>query len=80
MRPLNELLFSGAASRLAAEAPAGRAGVSPRMMAFLAHVSAIGVLTMKGMVESIGDPLAYSDEELVAALSAIFSAAAEPEA
>jgi AcrR family transcriptional regulator len=80
VRPLNELAYAGAAEILRKEwkrAP-GRAGVDPRLMAFLANVAAIGVLTMKGMVESVDDPLRYSDEELVDALARIFEAAAAP--
>ncbi len=77
VRPLNTLAYAGTAERLAAQGP-NRAGVDPRLMAFLAQVSALGVLTMKGMVESVDDPLIYSDEELQDALAAIFAAAAEP--
>ena len=47
-------------------------------MAFLAYLSAIGLLTMKGMVEPMDDPLLYSDEQLVEGFSRIFEAAAEP--
>lgn len=34
-------------------------------MAFLAYLAAIGLLTMKGMVESVEDPLLYSDDQLI---------------
>jgi hypothetical protein len=47
-------------------------------MAFLASVAAIGLLTMKGMVESVGDPLLYSDEQLIEGLARVFEAAAAP--
>jgi AcrR family transcriptional regulator len=78
IRPLNDLLFAGAAERLSHDRVQGasRADVAPRMMAFLAYVAALGVLTMKGMVESVDDPLIYSDEELAEALARVFSAAA----
>jgi len=33
---------------------------------------------MKGMVESFGDPLLYSDEQLVEAFAKVFAAAAAP--
>jgi AcrR family transcriptional regulator len=80
VRPLNELCVGGAAKKLAAdrERRPGRAQVEPRMMAFLAYLSAIGLLTMKGMVESLDDPLAYSDEQLVEGFARIFAAAAAP--
>lgn len=80
IRPLNDLAYGGAAKILGAESKRrrGRARVDPRMMAFLANVAAIGLLTMKGMVESVGDPLLYSDEQLIEGLARIFEAAAAP--
>jgi hypothetical protein len=45
-------------------------------MAFLAFLSAIGVLTMKGMVEQVNDPLVFSDEQMIEGLGRIFDAAA----
>lgn len=80
IRPLNDLAYKGAATRLAEEwkGPRGRAGVDARMMVFLANVAAMGILTMKGLVETFGDPLLYSDDQLVDALSRIFEAAAAP--
>ena len=47
-------------------------------MAFLAYLAAIGLLTMKGMVESLDDPLLYSDEQLIEGFARIFEAAAAP--
>jgi AcrR family transcriptional regulator len=80
IRPLNDLGYKGAAQMLAAEWKhgRGRAGVEPRMMVFLANVAAMGILTMKGLVESFGDPLLYSDEQLIDGLARIFEAAARP--
>jgi AcrR family transcriptional regulator len=80
IRPLNELWLAGAASKLVenrATRP-GRAKVEPRLMAFLAWLAAIGLLTMKGMVESVDDPLLYSDDELIEGFARIFEAAASP--
>ncbi len=78
LRPLNDLVFAGAAARLSAarKGRKGRASLDPRLAAFLAHVSAIGLLTMKGMVEGVGDPLRYSDEELIDGFATVFAAAA----
>lgn len=78
IRPLNDLWLAGAAKKLAADrnASSRRRTVEPRLMAFLAYLSAIGVLTMKGMVESVGDPLIYSDDQLIDGLAKIFEAAA----
>jgi AcrR family transcriptional regulator len=77
-RPLNELAYAGAAKLLAEDAKRGRMRVriNPRLMAFLAGIAAIGMLTLKGMVESVRDPLLYSDDELVEGLAQIFEAAA----
>ena len=72
VRPLNDLLLAGAAQKLEA---AGALPAEPRLMAFLAFVSALGVLTMKGMVESMNDPLAYADDELADGLASVFAAA-----
>ena len=79
IRPLNNLWFAGAAERLDAERRKrpGRASVEPRLLAFLAWVAVVGLLTVKGMVEKHDDPLIYSDEQLVEALARVFAAAAE---
>lgn len=80
IRPINDLVYGGTAEKLTEEwkEKRGRADVDPRLMAFLANASAVGLLTYKGMVESVGDPLKYSDEELVEGLARIFEAAAAP--
>lgn len=80
LRPLNDLAYAGAAKKLADDwkRERGRAHVDPRLMTFLANVATLGVLTMKGMVEQVGDPLRYTDEELMEGLSRIFEAAARP--
>lgn len=80
VRPLNELAYAGATKLLARDwkRARGRARVEPRLLAFLANLSAIGLLTMKGMVESTDDPLRYSDEEMIEALARVFEAAARP--
>jgi AcrR family transcriptional regulator len=82
IRPLNDLWFAGAAAKLAADRrrrrrpQPERAPVEPRLMAFLAYLSAIGLLTVKGMVENVGDPLLYSDDQLVDGFARVFAAAA----
>jgi AcrR family transcriptional regulator len=80
IRPLNELWFAGAAKRLGEEwkKRPGRARVEPRLLAFLAWLGSIGLLTMKGMVDSQNDPLIYSDEELIEGFARVFAAAAAP--
>jgi len=81
IRPLNDLWYAAAAKKLADMGDnggkrAGRANVEPRLLAFLAHVAAIGVLTVKGMVESVDDPLIYSDKQLIDGMVRVFEAAA----
>jgi AcrR family transcriptional regulator len=80
IRPLNELAYAGATKLITEQwrRARGRARVEPRLMAFLAQAAAIGVLTMKGMVESVDDPLRYTDEQLIEGLARIFEAAAAP--
>jgi len=80
LRPLNELAYAGATKLLAEQwkQRRGSARIDPRLMSFLAGVSAIGLLTMKGLVESFGDPLRYSDDQMVEGLARIFEAAAAP--
>jgi AcrR family transcriptional regulator len=80
IRPLNDLAYAGAARRVSESlhGKKSRAGVEPRLLVFLANLASLGVLTMKGLVESVDDPLLYSDEQLIVALSRVFAAAAEP--
>lgn len=77
LRPLNDLILAGTTARLRGERKAekGRAGVEPRLLAFLALLASIGVLTMKGLVERLDDPLIYSDDELIDGLARVFAAA-----
>jgi AcrR family transcriptional regulator len=81
IRPLNELLYGAVQARLERDRARGtvREGVHPRRLAFLAHMAAIGLLTMKGLVEGAGDPLVHKDAELVRELGAAFANAARRE-
>jgi hypothetical protein len=74
IRPINDMMFGGAARKLGGKGQ--RSVVEPRLLAFLAYVSALGLLTMKGLAESQSDPLLYSDEQLIEAMGKIFTAAA----
>ncbi len=78
IRPLNDLWLAGAADKLARGRKKGSRGgpVEPRLMAFLAYLAALGLLTMKGMVESVDDPLLYSDDQLIDGFAKVFAAAA----
>jgi AcrR family transcriptional regulator len=72
VRPLNDLLLKGATQKLGT---VDALPAKPRLMAFLAFISALGVLTMKGMAESMNDPLAYTDDQLAEGLASVFEAA-----
>ena len=50
--------------------------MEPRLLAFLAYLAAIGLLTMKGLAQQLDDPLAFSDEQLIQGLGKVFEAAA----
>jgi AcrR family transcriptional regulator len=73
IRPLNAMIFSRAAD-LIEKGQTGGGKIEPRLLGFLAYLSALGLLTMKGMVEAQGDPLIYSDEKLIDGFSKLFSA------
>jgi AcrR family transcriptional regulator len=72
IRPLNKMILGGAAELIARGNTGGR--IEPGLLAFLAYLSALGLLTMKGMVEAQGDPLIYSDETLIDGFVQLFSA------
>lgn len=78
VRPLNEQLYGAAQVRLERDQARGRlrGDAHPRRLAFLAHMAAVGLLTMKGLVEGAGDPLVHHDVDLVAELGAAFASAA----
>lgn len=80
VRPLNDVIYASTAKRISEQwkTKRGRARVEPRLLVFLAHASAIGILTVKGLVESLDDPLLYSDDQLAEGLAQIFEAAAQP--
>src|SRR5262249_42757940 len=57
LRPLNDLAYGGATGKLARDRGRDGAGIHPRRLVFLAHMAAIGLVTMKGLVEGAGDTL-----------------------
>ncbi|WP_348531767.1 helix-turn-helix domain-containing protein [Rhizobium sp. 16-449-1b] len=72
IRPLNTMIF-GRAAALIEKDQTGTETVEPRLTAFLAYLAALGLLTMKGMVEAQGDPLIYSDEKLIEGFVHLFA-------
>lgn len=80
IRPFNDLFYGGAERRLDDDRASGKVRDidNPRRLAFVAHLAAIGLLTFKTMVESVGDPLRFSDEELVSEITQLLNAALKP--
>ncbi len=67
IRPLNDRMYGPTERLLRAAQRAGRAdaALDPRRLAFVAHTSAMGLLTMQLMVSSVGDPLRHPPKALV---------------
>ncbi len=68
IHPLNELLYGPTERKLRDAQATGQAdpALDPRRLAFSAHMAAMGLLTMKLMASTLGDPLRHNDEGLVA--------------
>jgi AcrR family transcriptional regulator len=80
IRPINDMLYAGAETRLRAEQrtegfPKKR---DPRRFAFTAHMAVIGFLNMKAIAASAKDPLIHSDEDTIEDLCRTFRDAALP--
>ncbi len=67
IRPLNDRMYGPTARKLRDAQHAGRAdpALDPRRLAFLAHTSAMGLLTMQLMVNAVDDPLRHREQALV---------------
>lgn len=78
VRPTNELLYGGAERRLRKDQ---RSGVfpkawNPRRFAVTSHMAVNGILNMKAMTESFGDPLVHDDDDLIDDICRTFRSAA----
>ncbi len=78
IRPVNDLLYGGAESRLRADQRNGGFPKQrdPRRFAFTAHMAVIGLLNMKAIAASANDPLIHSDDDLIDDLCTTFRDAA----
>jgi AcrR family transcriptional regulator len=74
IRPLNDVMYQVAEQKLSAGRRRPR---NPRRLTFAAHLAAMGLLSMKAVVERFDDPLRYGDDELVDELCRVFRVAAE---
>jgi AcrR family transcriptional regulator len=74
IRPINDMLYSGAEARLRADQRTGAFPKErdPRRFAFTAHMAVIGLLNMKAIADSAKDPLIHSDEDLIDDLCTTF--------
>lgn len=77
IRPFNDRMYGTVAAKIRADQDAGRldASVDARRLAFTAHMSVVGVLTMEGLIEAANDaPLIHPHEAMVDELVAAFRA------
>ncbi len=77
IRPFNDRMYGAVGARIAADQEAGRidASIDGRRLAFLAHTSVIGMLTVEGVVEVADDaPLIHTREAMVEELVVTFQA------
>lgn len=68
IRPFNERMYGAVAAKIAQDQAAGRIAkdVDGRRLAFLAHMSVLGMLTIEGIVEASGDsPLIHGRQAMV---------------
>jgi len=74
IRPINDMLYGGAESRLRADQRTGGFPKKrdPRRFAFTAHMAVIGFLNMKAIAASAKDPLIHSDEDTIEDLCRTF--------
>ena len=78
IRPVNDMLYGGAESRLRADQRTGGFPKkrNPRRFAFTAHMAVLGLLNMKAIATSADDPLIHSDDDLIDDLCMTFRDAA----
>jgi AcrR family transcriptional regulator len=76
IRPFNERMYGAVADRIRADQEAGvvDASIDGRRLAFLAHMSVLGMLTMEGLVAVADDsPLIHSRDAMVDELVRTFT-------
>ena len=78
LRPINDMLYGGAAARLRADQRRGGFPKQrdPRRFAFTAHTAVLGLLNMKAIAAAANDPLIHSDKDLIDDLCTTFRDAA----
>lgn len=78
IRPTNEMLYGGTERRLRADQRSGSfpRAWNPRRFAVTSHMAVHGILNMKALTESFGDPLIHKDDDLIDDICRTFRAAA----
>jgi len=77
IRPFNDRMYGAVAEKIRVDQRAGRItpSIDGRRLAFVAHTSVLGMLTMEGLVEAADDaPLIHSREAMVEELVRTFTA------
>jgi AcrR family transcriptional regulator len=81
IRPFNELMYGAAAQKIRQDQQAGRIaqGIDGRRLAFVAHTSVLGMLTVEGLVETADEaPLIHLRDAMVDELVSTFTARLSP--
>lgn len=73
INPRTRHLFDVLEARLAEETRDGDRRLELRRLAFVAWLSALGLMTMLGVADAADDPLVHSDEELLEVLERVFA-------
>ena len=78
IRPINNMLYGGAETRLRADQNTGRfpKNRDPRRFAFNAHMAVIGLLNMMAIAAAANDPLIHSDDDMIDDMCTTFRDAA----
>jgi len=77
IRPFNDRMYGVVAEKIRRDQQAGRVaqGIDGRRLAFLAHTSVLGMLTVEGLVETADEsPLIHSHDAMVEELVSTFTA------
>lgn len=77
IRPFNNRMYGAVAEKIREDQKAGRIapGIDGRRLAFLAHMSVLGMLTIEGLVETADEaPLIHTHEAMVDELVRTFTA------
>lgn len=74
IHPCTNVFFDKLTAKLQVDKKQGKLAsqLHPRRLAMAAHLAGIGIMTMKGVADSAGDPLKFSDKQLIDEYAQIF--------